>query len=95
MTKQAGQDARTFFKQLKCSASEANIEGISLEDALCLTLLSGVHDARPKEKLSEIQTQTLPAFGVLIDAHLHSKATTSQPAAANCTEAKNQQQKKE
>ena len=35
---------------------------------------------------------TLPAFGVLIDAHLHSKDTAGQAASANRTEGKNQQQ---
>ena len=94
MTQQAGQDARAFLEQLKCVASEADIEGMSLEDALCLTLLSGVRDVRLKEKFSELDSHTLPAFGVLIDAHLHSKATAGQVASANRTEGKNQQQKK-
>ena len=67
---------------------------MSLEDTLCLTLLSGVPDARLKEKLSKLDPPTLPAFGVLIDAHLHSKATAGQAASANSTEGKNQQQQK-
>ena len=66
---------------------------MTLEDALCLTLLSGVGDSRLREKLSELDPPTLPAFGVLIDAHLHSKATAGQ-ASANRTEGKNQQQQK-
>ena len=90
MTQPSGQDARAFPEQLKCAASEADIEGMMLEDALCLTLLSGVHDARLKEKLSELDPPTLPAFGVLIDVHLHSKATAGQAAAANHTKRKNQ-----
>ena len=93
MTQQAGQDAHAFPEQLKCAALEADIEGMSLEDALCLTLLSGVCDVRLKEKLSELDPPTLPAFGVLIDAHLHSKATAGQAASTNRTEGKNQQQK--
>ena len=75
MTQQAGQYALSFLEQLKCAASEAYVEGMSLEDALCLTLLSGVRDPRLKEKLSELETPTLPAFVILIDAHLHSKTT--------------------
>ena len=63
------------------------------EDALCLTLLSGVQDVRLKEKLSELDPPTLPAFGVLIDAHLHSKATAGLAASANRTEGKQQQKK--
>ena len=94
MTQQSGQDARALLEQLKCAASEADIEGMSLEDALCLTLLNGVRDARLKEKLGELDPPTLPAFGVLIDAHLHSKATAGQAASANRTEGKNQQQQK-
>ena len=70
MTQQAGQYTCAFLEQLKCAASEADIEGMSLEDALCLTLLSGVCDIRLKEKLSELDPPTLPAFGVLIDAQL-------------------------
>ena len=92
MTQQTGQDARAFLEQLKSAATEADIEGMSLEDALCLTLLNGVRDSRLKEKLSELDPPTLPAFGVLIDAHLHSKATAGQ-ASANRTEGRNQQQK--
>ena len=76
MSQQAGQDARAFLKQLKSAASEADIEGMNLEDALCLTLLSGLHDARLREKLSELEQPTLPAFGILIDGYLHSKATS-------------------
>ena len=41
---------------------------MSLEDALCVTLLSGVRDARLKDKQGEFETPILPAFGVLIDA---------------------------
>lgn len=82
MTWQAGQDEHAFLQQLKCAALEADIEGMSLEDVLYLTLLSGVQDARLREKLSELETPSLPAFGVLIDAHLHSKATAGQTATA-------------
>ena len=39
MTQQSGQDARAFLEQLKCAASEADIEGMTLEDALrCSTV---------------------------------------------------------
>ena len=56
---------------------------MNLEDMLCLTLLSGIRDARVREKLSELEQPTLLAFGVLVDAYLHSKATSSPSAAAN------------
>ena len=76
MSQQPGQDKRRFMEQLKSAATEADIEGINLEDALCLTLLSDINDARLREKLSELEQPTLPAFGALIDAYLHSKATS-------------------
>ena len=76
MSQRQGQDKRAFLEQIKSTAAEADIEGMNLEDALCLTLLSGLRDARLREKLSELEQPTLPAFGVLIDAYLHSKATS-------------------
>ena len=33
ITQQSGQEARAFLEQLKCAASEADIEGMTLEDA--------------------------------------------------------------
>ena len=94
MSQQAGQDERAFLKQLKSAAAKADIEGMYLEDALCLTLLSGLRDARLREKLSKLEQPTLPAFGVLIDAYLHSKATSGPSAAVNRTEGRDQQQKR-
>ena len=85
---------RAFMEQLKSSAAEADIEAMNLEDAICLTLLSRIRDARLLEKLSELEQQTLPAFGVLIDAYLHSKATSGASAAENLSEGRNQQQNK-
>ena len=94
MSQQQGQDERAFLEQIKSAAAEADIEGMNLEDALCLTLLSGLRDARLREKLSELEQPTLPAFGVLIDAYLHSKATSGSTAAANRSKGRNQQQNK-
>ena len=95
MSQQVGQNERAFLEQLKSAAAEADIEGMYLKDALCLTLLSGLRDVRLREKLSELEQPTLPAFGVLIDAYLHSKATSgSMTAAANRSEGRNQQQNK-
>ena len=63
-----------------------------MEDALCLTLLSGLREARLREKMGKLEQPTLLAFGVLIDAYLHSKAMSGASAAANRTEGRNQQQ---
>ena len=81
MFQQQGQDERAFLEQIKSAAAEADIEGMNLEDPLCLTLLSGLRDVRLREKLSELEQPTLPALGVLIDAYLHSKATSGASAA--------------
>ena len=94
MAQQAGQDERAFLDQLKSAAAVTDIEGMNLEDALCLTQLSGIRDTRLREKLSELEQPTLPAFGVLIEAHLHSKAMSGPSAAANRSKGRNQQQKK-
>ena len=94
MSQLAGQDERAFLEQLKSSAAENDIEGMNFKDALCLTLLSGLRDACLREKLNELEQPTLPAFGLLIDAYLHSKASSGPSAAANCSKGRNQQQNK-
>ena len=53
---------------IKAAAGEADIQGMTLEDALCLVCLTCFKDNRLWEKLSELETPTLPAFAVLIDA---------------------------
>ena len=55
---------------------------MTLEDALCLVCQTGIKDNRLCEKLSELETPTLPAFAVLIEAYMHSKATAGSSAAA-------------
>ena len=56
---------------------------MTLQDALCMMLLAGIRDVRLKEKLSELQKPTLPAFTTIIDAHLHAKATAGNTAVVN------------
>ena len=82
MKQQSGQDERAFLESIKAAAGEADIQGITLEDALCLVCLTGLKDNWLREKLSELKTPTLPAFAVLIDAYMHSKATAGSSAAA-------------
>ena len=55
MSQQVGQDKHVFMEQLISAASEADIEGMTLEDALCLTVLSGLLDSRLRENLSELK----------------------------------------
>ena len=68
MEQQSGQDERAFLESIKAAAGEADFRGMTLEDALCLVCLTGLKDNRLREKLSEVETPTLPAFAVLIDA---------------------------
>ena len=62
MEQQSGQDERAFLESIKAAAGEAHIQGMTLEDALCLACLTGIKDNRLREKLSELETPTLPAF---------------------------------
>ena len=82
MEQRTGKDERTFLESIKAAAGEADIQGMNLEDALCLVCLTGLKDNRLREKLSELETPTLTAFAVLIDAYMHSKATAGSSAAA-------------
>ena len=47
-----------------------------------MVLVSGLKDMKLKEKLSELETPTLPAFTVLVDAYMHSKATAGESSAS-------------
>ena len=82
MEQQTGQDERAFLESKKAAAGVADIQGMTLEDALCLVCLTSLKDNQLREKLSELETPTLPAFAVLIDAYMHSKATAGSSAAA-------------
>ena len=82
LQQQTGQDERAFVEHLKAAAAEEDIQGMNLEDALCLVTISGLKDSRLREKLSELENPTMPAFSVLIDAHMHAKATAGGTAAA-------------
>ena len=83
MTQQQGQDERAFLESLKAPASEADVGGMTLQDALCMMLVAGIRDVRLKEKLSELEEPTLPSFTTIIDAHLYAKATAGNTAVVN------------
>ena len=55
LQQQTGQDKRAFVKHLKAAGAEADIQGMNLEDALCLVIISGLKDSRLREKLSELE----------------------------------------
>ena len=93
MEQQTGQDKQAFLESFKAAAGEADIQGMTLEDALCLVCLTGLNDKRLREKLSELETPTLPAFVVLMDANMHSKATGGSSAAAAAAVGRQQQNK--
>ena len=77
------QDERAILEALKAAATEADVGGMNLQGALCMMLVAGIKDVRLKEKLSELEEPTLPAFTTLIDAHLHAKATGGNTAVVN------------
>ena len=82
LQQQSGKDERAFIEHLKAAAAEADIQGMNLEDALCLVTISGLKDYRLREKLSKLENPTMPAFSVLIDAQMHAKATAGGTATA-------------
>ena len=82
MTQQAGQDEHSFAEKVKAAATEADIAGMGLHDSICLVLLSGIKDARLRERMSEVETPDLATFMHLIDSHMHGKATTGAHSAA-------------
>ena len=44
MKQQTGQDKRAFAEVVKLAASESDIAAITLQDVLCLVILSGCKD---------------------------------------------------
>ena len=49
LQQQSGQDERAFVEHLKAAAAEADIQGMNLEDALCLVTISSLKDSRLRE----------------------------------------------
>ena len=82
MTQQTGQDERAFAEAVKLAANDADIATLTLQDSLCLVILTGCKDARLREKMSELEEPTIAAFNTLIDAHIHSKATANAESSA-------------
>ena len=82
MTQQNGQDERSFAEAVKLATNEADIAALTLQDSLCLVIITGWKDARLREKMSELEESTIAAFKTLIDAHVHSKATANAASSA-------------
>ena len=70
LTQQTGQDERSFAEAVKLAAYKADIAALTLQDSLCLVILTGCKDARLREKMSELEEPTIAAFNKLIDAHM-------------------------
>ena len=83
MTQQQGQDERAFLKTLKAAASKADVGGMTLQDALCMTLVAGIRDVRLKEMLSDLEEPAFSASTTIIDAHLHANATAGNTVVVN------------
>ena len=62
MTQQAGQDEGVFAEAAKLAANESDIAALTLQDALCLVILTGCKDAHLREKMSEFEEPTIAAF---------------------------------
>lgn len=90
MSQQAGQDERAFLEQLKEAAAEADIESMDVQDAICLCLVTGLKDIRLKEKLGGLENPNLNSFSLLIDSHMHAKATAGDTAVGNRAAVQNQ-----
>jgi len=76
MTQKNGQDERAFLEDLRATADEADISGMTLDGALCLQLLTGLQDKRLVEKLGEVEDPSIDKFSRIINAHMHAKAST-------------------
>ena len=50
MSQQPGQGERAFLESLKAAASEADVGSMTLQDTLCMLLVTGIRDTRLKEK---------------------------------------------
>ena len=46
MAQQAGQDERSFAEAVKIAANESDIAGMTLQDDMCLVILTGCKDTR-------------------------------------------------
>ena len=79
---QQAEDERSFAEAVNIAANESDIAGMTLQNAMCLVILTCCKDTRLKEKMSELETPTLAAFNILIDAHMHTKATSAKPASS-------------
>ena len=62
MKQQSGQDERAFLESIKAAAGKGDIQGMALEDALCLVCLTGIKDNRLREKLSELGNSHSTSF---------------------------------
>ena len=76
MTQQVGQDKREFAGAVKLAANKSDIAALILQEPVCFVILTGCKNARLREKMSELKEPTIAAFNTMIDAHMHSKATS-------------------
>ena len=64
------------------AANEADIAALTLQDSLCLVILTGCKDTCLREKMSDLEEPAIAAFNTLIDGHMHSKATANAASSA-------------
>ena len=75
MSQQAPQDKGLFVEAVKIAVNESNFAGMTLQDALCLVILTGCKDQRLREKMSELHHPTMVAFNILIDVAFKSNCS--------------------
>ena len=93
MVQKQGQDERSFLEDLRATADEADIAGMGLDDALCMQLLAKLTDKRLIEKLGEVENPNIEEFSRIINAHMHTKASTpsQQTSGSNSKRGQNRQ----
>ena len=73
--------ARAFAEVVKLTSCESDIAAMTLQDALCLVILTWCKDSQIRKKMSELEEPTVDAFNTLIDGHMHNKAKSSASSA--------------
>jgi hypothetical protein len=77
-----GEEERQFIEWLMSLAEEADIAGMTLNDAVCLMYTTGFSDPKLRQRLGEIDDPTLDRFNAVVDSFVHGRVTANNPATA-------------
>ena len=78
----ATQDELAFMEDVRSSADEGDIAGMSVEDAICLVYMIGVKDDTLRDKLSEVPDPDIEKFTAIMKSYVQSKITRREIASA-------------